>query len=270
MKFKQITASKFIGTDGYTLRKGRDSNFALYKDGQRTKWGSYFRTVRSAEIFLDQHDYISASYEYVPMSAADVKAIEDMYGYKSIIHSPSGELYDEYAVDNHYSIAAERLHESNRVPSFVIKLFKDGVLVDRFSDAEDLILTLDELLHNKVVASVICRGTDLRYIFAKADRRSARDITRNLVRVKSSNVWAYGVEIRDNKAKTGDVYVQFKGKNGGPGDVYVYFDVPITLWRKFISAPSAGHFVWKYLRNNFMYSKLTGDKRGRLKNAINR
>ena len=92
---------------------------------------------------------------------------------------------------------------------------------------------------------------------------------KNLVRVKSSNVWSRGIEIKDRKAKEGDVYVQFKGKNGGPGDVYVYYSVPVNTWRRILSYPSAGAAVWKFLRNNFLYSKLTGNKRGVLPNAVN-
>lgn len=98
---------------------------------------------------------------------------------------------------------------------------------------------------------------------------SSRDLSKNMVRVKSSNIWSYGMNIKDNKSKIGDVIVQFKDKNGGPGDVYMLYDVPIKLYRRWVSAPSKGHFFWVYLRNNFKYSKLTGDKRGKLKNAVN-
>ena len=92
----------------------------------------------------------------------------------------------------------------------------------------------------------------------------------HIVRVKSSNVWGYNINIRDRHDKTGDVYVQFKAdKTGGPGDIYVLYDVPISLYRKWVTAPSKGHFYYVNLRNNFKYSKLTGDKRGKLPNAVN-
>lgn len=101
-------------------------------------------------------------------------------------------------------------------------------------------------------------------------KMSTRDLAKNLVRVKSSNVWAYGINIKDRKDKTGDVLVQFKDKDGGAGDLYLYYDVPVAqVWRKILSAPSKGHAVWQYLRNKFKYSKLTGDKRGKLPNAVN-
>ena len=79
----------------------------------------------------------------------------------------------------------------------------------------------------------------------------------------------YKINIKRNGDKFGDVYVQFKGKNGGPGDIYVYYDVPVRTYRRWVSAPSKGHYFWQYIRNNFKYSKLTGNKRGKLENAIN-
>ena len=98
---------------------------------------------------------------------------------------------------------------------------------------------------------------------------SSKDITKSMVRVKSSNVWAYNINIKNKKANVGDVYVQFKGEHGGPGDIYVLYDVPVSVYRRWHSATSAGSYYWRYLRNKYYYSKLTGDKRGKLKNAIN-
>lgn len=95
------------------------------------------------------------------------------------------------------------------------------------------------------------------------------DLSSRLFRVKSSNVWAYRLFMRDRHDKTGDLIVQFKDRNGGPGDVYQYYDVPFTLFRKWQATTSKGHFFWKYIRNYYKYSKLTGDKRGKLKNAVN-
>ena len=97
---------------------------------------------------------------------------------------------------------------------------------------------------------------------------STRDIVKDIVKVKSSNVWGYTINIKDAKSGFGDVYVQFKGKNGGPDDIYVYYDVPVRLFRKWHTAPSKGHFFWQNIRNNFKYAKLTGDKRTKLKNGI--
>lgn len=98
---------------------------------------------------------------------------------------------------------------------------------------------------------------------------STRDITKDMVRVKSSNMWAFKINVKNMGDDVGDVYVQFKGANGGPGDVYVFYDVPIRVYQRWVNAPSKGHYFHVYIRNNYYYSKLTGDKRGKLKNAIN-
>lgn len=99
---------------------------------------------------------------------------------------------------------------------------------------------------------------------------SSRDISKSLVRVKSSNVWAYNINVRKDGDVKGDVYVQYKNEHGGPGSVYVYYNVPVRTYRKLVSAPSKGHAVWEYLRKpKIPYSKLTGDKRGKLPYAIN-
>ena len=98
---------------------------------------------------------------------------------------------------------------------------------------------------------------------------NTRDLSKNMVRVRSSNMWGYSMNIRKNGDRVGDLLVQFKGKEGGPGDIYILYDVPITLFRKFVSAPSKGHFYYQHFRNNFYYSKLTGSKKGMLPNAIN-
>ena len=97
---------------------------------------------------------------------------------------------------------------------------------------------------------------------------NTKDLAANLSRVRSSNIWSYGFNMKDRHDKTGDIVVQFKNKNGGPGDVYIYYDVPFVVYRRWQSAPSKGHYFWIYIRNIFKYSKLTGDKRGKLKNAI--
>lgn len=98
---------------------------------------------------------------------------------------------------------------------------------------------------------------------------SSKDITKSMVRVKSSNIWSYNINVRRNGDPVGDVYVQFKNEHGGPGDIYVLYDVPVKVYRKWVGASSKGHFYWQYLRDYYKYSKLTGDKRGKLRNAVN-
>lgn len=97
---------------------------------------------------------------------------------------------------------------------------------------------------------------------------STRDMVKQLVRVKSSNIWAYGMNVRTAKDKTGDVMVQFKGKDGGPDDVYIYYDVPIMVYRRWLSAPSKGHYLWTHIRGKYKFAKLTGDKKTKMPGGI--
>jgi len=96
---------------------------------------------------------------------------------------------------------------------------------------------------------------------------SSKEISKNMVRVKSSNIWSYTINVRGQNT-TGDVYVQFKGDKGGPGDVYVYYDVPVRVYRRWHSASSKGHFFWRNIRGRYKYSKLTGDKRTKERGGV--
>ena len=98
---------------------------------------------------------------------------------------------------------------------------------------------------------------------------SSKDLLDTLVRVKSSNIYSYGMDVDNIEDNVSDVVVQFKGKNGQPDDIYMYFDVPIIVFRRWVSAPSKGIYFWRYIRNNYKYRKLTGDKRTKLPNGIN-
>lgn len=98
---------------------------------------------------------------------------------------------------------------------------------------------------------------------------NTRNLAEYINHVKSSNIWGYYYYKPDRKTRVGSLLIQFKNKYGGKGDVYIYYDVPFTLFRKLESTNSKGHFFWVYIRNNFKYSKLTGNKRGVLPNAIN-
>lgn len=127
-----------------------------------------------------------------------------------------------------------------------------------------------------VIRSSIQPPEIIRVMMASPSNRNAifasitsKEITKNMVRAKSSNIWSYAINVRKAGDNTGDMYIQFKGKDGGPDDIYVYYDVPIRIYRRFISGTSKGHMFWKLIRNNYKYSKLTGNKRGVLPNAIN-
>jgi len=157
--------------------------------------------------------------------------------------------------------------------------YENGEIYDREDECEadfdKLELLLIDILEDFnidvfISATIVSDESSEQYIIeAKSKGVSSRDITRNLVRVKSSNLWSYGIDIKDRKDKTGNVYVQFKNTNGGPGDIYQYLDVPVNLWRKWLGSVSKGHFLWAYIRNQFSYRKLTGDRKGKLPNALN-
>ena len=123
-----------------------------------------------------------------------------------------------------------------------------------------------DIICTEILWASFCDPCDRQSITASI---SSKNITQRLTRVKSSNLWSCMIDVKDYKEKTGDVYIQFKAKNGGPGDVYMYFDVPISLYKKMISAPSKGHAFWKYIRGKFTYAKLTGDKKTKQKGGIN-
>lgn len=97
---------------------------------------------------------------------------------------------------------------------------------------------------------------------------STKEIVKNMKRVKSSNIYSQTINVHDPENKVGDVYIRFH-KNGVPTWTYVYYDVPIKLYRKWLAAPSKGSFFWHNMRHNFYYTKLDGDKYGKLKNSIN-
>ena len=249
IKFIKITSSRFISNESkFSLIKYNDSYQILY-GSKVPKWTCNFSSVKYAEDFLNSHDYIHASSDKMPMSADDIEYIVDMYGFKNVGHNKWTRDGSTLNVghDGYSLIITDRNKEKKK-----------------FDDPIEVIDYLDNI--NGSIQMVKCSSfSELkRYITAA----SAREITRNLVRVKSSNIWAYCIEIKDRHDKIGTLYIQFKGRNGGPGDIYEYEDVPINVWRKMLASPSKGHAFWKLIRNNYMYRKLTGDRRTHLKNGI--
>lgn len=203
----------------------------------------------------------------------DFQHLMNMYGLQYDGHHDgySG-LFDNKASDSTTCIHIYNTSEDNY--AIVVTDTTSAGLVSTREETcygiSNLIDYLDFLMNKYEVeiidCSIVCDTGHRQAVLAAI---STRDLSKNLVRVKSSNVWAYTINIRNNKDKTGDVLCQFKGSKGGPGDIYIYYDVPIRLWQKWLGAPSKGSFFWRYIRNNFYYSKLTGDKKGKLKNAVN-
>lgn len=154
-----------------------------------------------------------------------------------------------------------KTNQFNKLIDHIISFFdKNGIEV--FAST---IITNTNSNSAKVLSAIQTRNRN--NVFAAI---TSRDISSTMSRVKSSNIWSMTIDIKDRKNKFGDLYIQFKGTNGGPtGGIYKYYDVPIKIYRAFITAPSKGHFFWQYIRNVYKYSKLDGNKRGVLPNAIN-
>ncbi len=170
------------------------------------------------------------------------------------------------------------------------ELFDDAIIIDVYDDGvksdsktivkpTELIDYIEDVLKDRGIENVkIVQPEELDMgddgitlsssVFAASKRKktSTRDFVDKLMRVKSSNVWAYAFNPKDDQV--GDMLMQFKSANGGPGDIYIYYDVPSKIWQRLVAAPSKGHSFWELIRNNYTYAKLTGDKRTKLANGI--
>lgn len=158
--------------------------------------------------------------------------------------------------------------------SITVNVYEDAKFIQesRFSEPLEFIDAIQSILDTYNIADVklVPIESDIKIngimISAADNRLSTKDMLKKMIRVKSSNLWSYAFQPKDYN--TGTMLIQFKGPNGGPNDVYVYYDIPNKLWQKFVAAPSKGHFFWQNIRNIFKYGKLTGDKRTKLKNGV--
>lgn len=148
------------------------------------------------------------------------------------------------------------------------KLAQSSVGPDTY-DVGKLIRIVDSFMQKRGLSSIESCFTCVEYRQEITAAISTKDLMKGLVRCKSSNVWGYNINVRDRKSGVGDMIMQFKGRNGGPGDVYIYYDVPVRVYRRMHTATSIGHYFWVNIRNVFKYAKLTGNKRGVLPNAVN-
>lgn len=186
------------------------------------------------------------------------------------------ELYDDAVIVTVYKDNQEVESRQFSAPIRFID-FTEGILnrydiqVAEMVEPEDLVLADNGV----VVASrnIFAKGFN-QHDNSKRNKLSTKDFVQKLQGVNSSNIWAYAF-----MAKTmdmGDMLVQFKGKSGldgrsgGPGDIYIYYNVPNKIWQRFYLAESKGGFFWKHIRNNtkIRYAKLTGDKRTKLPHGI--
>lgn len=256
LKFVQVSLQKYVSASGYSLVK--NDTFHISKNGKIVKWEPLggFQTVKAAEIFLNNRDYENATEDKIGISTDDFAYVLEAYNFKIVDE-------DKWVAE----IDGDTLIMSLDDDEILLNTQSgDETSVQAFDNVSDLILALDSHYTDEDIYT----STAVRVWHAITAAINTRDLSKNLVRVKSSNIWAYGMNLRDRKDKTGEVVVQFKGNKGGPGDVYIYYDVPLVVWRKWLSATSKGHYFWMFIRNTYMYSKLTGDKRGKLRNAINR
>lgn len=241
-----------------------------------------FRTLKDAQQFLAMHDWenadslhIKPDKEYAQHRLSEFKDAMNMLGmekssdpvysdedvYVSHITTESGVYLDVRVIYYTDTIAVDYWVDGKRLPNYA-----------KPPDTTDIARTIRNIekmmakYGHTIVANTILTDTKHRQSIMAA---STKDLAKDMVKVRSSNIWSYKLNIKNRRDKSGDLLVQFKDSNGGPGDLYIYYDVPTMVYRRWQSATSKGHYFWVYIRNNYKYSKLTGDKRGKLHNAIN-
>ena len=213
-------------------------------------WQNGFSCIEAAEKFIIKHSIMSA--DSTGITRDDIQFLIDTYGFNQNPEMLELRICNQFITLKPYVNKVQMNIQDTKSTSTY-----------EYSTIDDLTLALDEII-DRVDVTASTKLQTVTFIFAA----SAKQIAKNMVRVKSSNVWSYTMDVKSNKDNTGTLYIQYKNKNGGPGDVYCYYNVPVRLWRRFISAPSKGHFVWEFIRNSFLYAKLTGDKKTHLKNGI--
>jgi hypothetical protein len=252
-----------------------------------------FRTIADAENWLNMHDWETATVRQIEKNDESfsshfsefTKAMEmlgfepskdNFYGNTPVyegFYKIEEPLASEYENPSYKRIEVRVMYYENeisvdywinhqRVPKSLKP--KESASVDKTIKAIERFLSkhgIDIFASTMMVAT-----TDRQSIMAAIN---TRDLSRNLARTRSSNIWAYGINVRNYKDKVGDVVVQFKDKTGGPGHVYIYYDVPVRVYQRWMSSPSKGHYFWQYIRPIYKYSKLTGNKRGVLPHAVN-
>lgn len=188
------------------------------------------------------------------------------------------ELYDDAVLVTVYERNQEVFSDQFSAPTRFIDFVEDTLRQYDIETAE--IVEPDELViaDNGIITastndalvtatvSIVAKSFQNRHDTSRRNKTTTQDFVKQLARVKSSNVWSYAFQPKDEK--TGDMLMQFKKKDGGPGDIYIYYNVPSKIWQRLVAAPSKGHAFWELIRNVFTYAKLTGDKRTYLPNGI--
>lgn len=179
------------------------------------------------------------------------------------------ELYDDAVVitvyENNQPIAEDTISAPVRFIDFVEDILdQHNIEVAEIVEPEEL-----AIVDNGIVTAakrIFSKDYQNSHDTSRRNKTTTKDFVNKLARVKSSNVWSYAFQPKDEKL--GDMLMQFKAKNGGPGDIYIYYNVPNKVWQRLVAAPSKGHAFWSLVRNVYTYAKLTGDKRTHLPNGI--
>lgn len=217
-------------------------------------WQTGFSSIECARKFAESHDLDSATADKISYSSDDLEWIVETYGF-----TKGKDSKWHLRVKNNVCTLCPGEYD-------LLLSVSDGKYVRNFNSISEITKELDSLQDYPIMSSEdVAKFLNLS-IFAASTRKFS---TSNLVRVKSSNIWAIGLDVKVAGSNKGDLYIQFKGKNGGPENIYMYYDVPTKVYRQLVASPSKGHYFWKMIRNNYMYRKLTGDKRTHLKNGIN-
>lgn len=181
-----------------------------------------------------------------------------------------GELYDDGILitvyENNQEVDTKQFTSAIRFIDFVEYILKEyDIKICKSIDPDELIIADNGIITS--ATNIFAKGFN-RHDTSKRNKTTTKDFVKNIKTVKSSNVWGYAFQPKDNNF--GDMLVQFKGKQGGPGDIYIYYNVPNKIWQKFSVTPSKGHFFWEHIRNNtsIRYAKLTGDKRTHLPHGL--
>ena len=239
----------------YYIRMTDDFDNWVYPD-----WGTDgFDSPDDAASFLSDMDWKSADVESISIDNDELWFIYDLLGI----------YYDEETDSYRYHDDCIDIQASCDNP-LSVNIKSNGRLIRKvFSSLDTMFKSIESAITSTGKHIFSSKKSTLRSLQKITAAINTQNLASKLFRVKSSNVWAYRLFMRNRKDRTGDLIVQFKNKNGGGGDVYIYYEVPFTLFRSWQATQSKGHFFWKHIRNYFKYSKLTGDKIGKLPNAIN-
>ena len=188
------------------------------------------------------------------------------------------ELYDDAVLVTVYECNQEAFSDQFSAPTRFIDFVEDtlrqyDIETAEIVDPDELVIADNGIItastNDALVAatvSITAKSFQNRHDTSRRNKTTTQDFVKQLARVKSSNVWSYAFQPKDEK--TGDMLMQFKKKDGGPGDIYIYYNVPTKIWQRLVASPSKGHAFWALIRNVYTYAKLTGDKRTYLPNGI--